>query len=70
MSGQLRVIVNGEQRRFSAPATLQTLLAELKLDPRTVVVEHDRRIVRRVDLAAAAVAEGDHVEIVHFVGGG
>lgn len=70
MSGAVAVIVNGTSRRVGAPATLRSLLDELDLDPRTVVVEHNRRIVRRDDLGAAAVAEGDQVEIVHFVGGG
>jgi thiamine biosynthesis protein ThiS len=33
-------------------------------------VEHNRRIVRRDELASRQVAAGDVVEIVHFVGGG
>jgi thiamine biosynthesis protein ThiS len=33
-------------------------------------VEHNRRIVRRGDLDQATLAEGDNVELVHFVGGG
>lgn len=70
MTGTVTVVVNGAPRRFAAPATLRSLLDELTLDPRTVVVEHNRRIVRRGELPAALVAEGDQVEIVHFVGGG
>jgi thiamine biosynthesis protein ThiS len=35
-----------------------------------VVVEHNRRIVRRDGLAGAVLAGGDEVELVHFVGGG
>jgi thiamine biosynthesis protein ThiS len=34
------------------------------------VVEHNREIVRRPRLAEVAVAAGDTVELVHFVGGG
>lgn len=70
MSAGTTVLVNGERRTFAAPATLATLLEQLKLDPRTVVVEHNRHIVRRGDLSGTAVSEGDQVEIVHFVGGG
>jgi thiamine biosynthesis protein ThiS len=66
----IAVTVNGETRRVPAPATLATLLAHLALDPRTVVVEHNRAIVRRIALADTPVAEGDAVELVHFVGGG
>lgn len=66
----LAVTINGERRETPAPATLASVLAQLGLDPRTVVVEHNRRIVRRPDLAATAVTAGDAIEIVHFVGGG
>jgi thiamine biosynthesis protein ThiS len=67
---ELDIIVNGEPRRVPGPATLADLLAHLKLDPRAVVVEHNREIVRRPRLAEVAVAAGDTVELVHFVGGG
>ena len=66
----LAVTINGEQRETPAPATLASVLQQLGLDPRGVVVEHNRRIVRRPDLAATAVTAGDAIEIVHFVGGG
>lgn len=67
---ELRVVVNGEERRVSGPATLLDLLAHLGLDPRTVVVERNREIVRRPRLGETALAEGDTIELVHFVGGG
>ena len=66
----LTVTVNGETRRVPGPATLLDLLAHLGLDPRTVVVERNREIVRRVRLGETMVAEGDSIELVHFVGGG
>jgi thiamine biosynthesis protein ThiS len=51
-------------------ASLLELLAALDLDPHSVVVEHNRQIVRRPALAEVHVAAGDAVELVHFVGGG
>jgi thiamine biosynthesis protein ThiS len=66
----LQIVVNGDQRRVPGPATLLDLLAHLGLDPRTVVVELNREIVRRPRLAETSLAEGDSVELVHFVGGG
>jgi thiamine biosynthesis protein ThiS len=62
--------INGEIREAPGHATLEELLAHLGLDPRGVVVEHNRTIVRRPQLGEVQVAEGDQVEIVHFVGGG
>ena len=64
------VVVNGELRQIADGATLLEVLAELALDPRAVVVEHNRRIVRRPGLADVTVAAGDAIELVHFVGGG
>jgi thiamine biosynthesis protein ThiS len=66
----LSVTVNGEPRQVPGPATLLDLLAHLGLDARTVVVERNREIVRRARLGETPVAEGDAIELVHFVGGG
>jgi thiamine biosynthesis protein ThiS len=52
------------------PATLLELLERLELDPRTVVVERNREIVRRARLGEVQVEAGDMIELVHFVGGG
>ncbi|MEP6688460.1 MAG: sulfur carrier protein ThiS [Gemmatimonadales bacterium] len=67
---ELAVTVNGETRRLPGPATLLQLLGHLGLDPRTVVVELNREIVRRARLGETSLADGDSVELVHFVGGG
>lgn len=64
------IVINGERKQISAGVTLLELLKELELDPRAVVVEHNRRIVRRAGLSDVTVAEGDAIELVHFVGGG
>ena len=67
---ELALTVNGELRRLPAPATVADLLGELGLTERTVVVELNRRIVRRHQVAETGLADGDVVELVHFVGGG
>ncbi len=67
---EIEILVNGEPRLVPAPATAADLLRHLGLDPRTVVVELNRRILRRPQLGDTAIAEGDAVELVHFVGGG
>ncbi len=67
---ELRITVNGDPRTVPGPATLADLLARLDLDPRAVVVEHNREIVRRPSLAETPLGDGDTVELVHFVGGG
>ena len=70
MKDTIDVVINGERRAISPGVTLLQLLAELALDPRAVVVEHNRHIVRRPALGDVRVASGDAIELVHFVGGG
>ena len=64
------VVINGERKRVTPGASLLDVLGQLQLDPRAVVVEHNRRIVRRPALGDVKVNEGDSIELVHFVGGG
>jgi len=66
----LRLILNGDPRLVPGPATLVDLLTHLGLDPRMVVVELNREIIRRPRLAEVTLQDGDQVELVHFVGGG
>jgi thiamine biosynthesis protein ThiS len=68
--GTITLTVNGERRRARAGTTLAGLLGELGLDPRAVVVEHNRAVVRRERLSGVVLTDGDAVELVHFVGGG
>lgn len=66
----MQLLINGEPREVSDAATVEALLRHLELDPRAVVVELNRVIIRRPAIASTPLAENDAVEIVHFVGGG
>jgi thiamine biosynthesis protein ThiS len=66
----IRVQVNGETRQMPGGLSLLDLLRHFELDPRAVVVELNQSIVRRPALESTRVADGDAVELVHFVGGG
>lgn len=70
MTATIDITVNGQRRSVARGATLLALLDALELDPRAVVVEHNRAIVRRPQLGDVSVAAGDAIELVHFVGGG
>lgn len=65
----MTVEVNGEAREVRA-RTIGELLIELGLEGVLVAVEKNRAIVPRAAHETTAIAEGDHLEIVHFVGGG
>jgi sulfur carrier protein len=67
----IALTVNGDPRSLAAGSSLSDLLASLKLDPRLVVIEHNRTILRDRDAYASLIlTDGDVLEIVHFVGGG
>jgi thiamine biosynthesis protein ThiS len=67
----ITLTVNGRPRTLAPGTTLSEFLASLKLDPRIIVVEHNREILRdRAAFPALVLADGDVLEIVHFVGGG
>ncbi len=66
----MTLLINGETRALPGIGTAAEMLTALGLDARAVVVEINRSIVRRPALATTPMAEGDVVEIVHFVGGG
>jgi thiamine biosynthesis protein ThiS len=70
VSDNLTIKANGEEREIARGSSLLDLLAMLDLDPRYVVVELNRNIVRRPELADTPLHDGDEVELVHFVGGG
>ena len=66
----MRVELNGESEELDEGTTLSTLVERLSLAPERVAVELNRAVVRRADWPATRLADGDRVEVVHFVGGG
>ena len=66
----MQITVNGERRDVTGPLTIEGLLQSLQLDPRLVVVEHNRKILKRPELSLTAIQPEDQLEIVRIVGGG
>ena len=66
----IEIHVNGRSRQVSLGASVANLLEQLEVDGRTVVVELNRQILRRTELADIGLESGDRVELVQFVGGG
>jgi thiazole synthase len=69
-SGSIALTLNGELRRFRIHATVADLVRDIGLDPAKVAVERNLEIVARSTLEDVVLADGDRLEIVHFVGGG
>ena len=66
----MHVTVNGERREVPEATTVRGLVELLGLTDGPVAVERNGAVVPRAEHAKAALAEGDVLEIVHFVGGG
>ena len=66
----MQVTVNGENRTLADALTIEDFLKQLRIDPRKVAVERNLEIVPKSAFGATAIAEGDNLEIVHFIGGG
>jgi thiamine biosynthesis protein ThiS len=64
------IYLNGEPREVPENSSLATLLAWLNLPADRVAVERNREIASRSTWAATLIQPGDHLEVVHFVGGG
>ena len=67
---QIAIMLNGEPRRIGGGMSVADLVREIDLDPKKVAVERNLEIVPRSTLADVMLADGDQLEIVHFVGGG
>jgi thiamine biosynthesis protein ThiS len=66
----ITIQLNGDPHELPGPATIADLLARLEIDPRRVAVERNFVVVKRDLYVSTALADGDQIEIVNFVGGG
>jgi thiamine biosynthesis protein ThiS len=66
----VRLTINGEARMVQGALDIAGLIAALELDARKVAVERNLEIVPRSAYGATRIADGDRIEIVHFIGGG
>jgi sulfur carrier protein len=68
----MHFLINGQSREFSLPenSRLENLIDALALKSDRVAVEYNGTIIARADWPKTPLANGDKIEIVHFVGGG
>jgi sulfur carrier protein len=66
----MTLTINGETRAVGDLRDLAALVTSLGLDPRKVAIERNLEIVPRSAYSATPIADGDRIEIVHFIGGG
>jgi sulfur carrier protein len=66
----IEIELNGEPYSLDAPLPVSSLLTELKLKPNRVAVEINRAVIPKAEYDRTIVQNGDHVEVINFVGGG
>ncbi len=66
----MKLLVNGEDVTLPEGTTVRSLLDTLDLGSGPVAVERNGEVVPRALHPTTPLAEGDKVEVVHFVGGG
>ncbi|MGC2235463.1 MAG: sulfur carrier protein ThiS [Pyrinomonadaceae bacterium] len=66
----MNILINGEDREISSEVNLTELLKTLSLPTERVAVELNKEVVRKKDWENIKIAEGDKLEVIHFVGGG
>ena len=69
-SGQIYVVVNGEDLSIEAGSTVSDLIAKLDLKPERVAIEYNGSILARSSWSDSRLEDGSRLEVVHFVGGG
>jgi len=67
---EIAIMLNGERRTLAAGTTIAALVESLVLPAGRVAVERNREIAVKSSWADVVLADGDQLEIVHFVGGG
>lgn len=66
----MQIWLNGEAVSLKPGANVAELVAGTGLDPRGVAIERNLAIVPRSAWESTALADGDRLEFVQFVGGG
>jgi thiamine biosynthesis protein ThiS len=66
----MNLTINGESRTLLEAESLGALVGQLGMKPDRVAIELNREIVPRDQWQQTRLRDGDHLEIVQFVGGG
>lgn len=66
----MHIRLNGEPYECPEALTITALLGQLGVEGNRVAVELNLGIVPKIEYATTVLKENDHVEVVHFVGGG
>jgi len=67
---ELLLRINGTDRRFDPPLTVEALVGKLGVEGKRIAIERNGEIVPRSRFGEVELADGDRLEVVVAVGGG
>ena len=66
----MKLRINGEERDFEEPLTIEALLVKLEIETKGTAVELNKEVVPRSRHGEVALTEGDTIEVITMFGGG
>lgn len=66
----MQIFVNGEESELREETALSHWVEALGLNPDTLVIEHNGKVLVKAEWQTTILRAGDRVELLHFVGGG
>ena len=64
------VFLNGQARQVPDNTALESLVEDLRLKPKMVLIEHNGRALLRHEWPTVQLSHGDRLEILRVVAGG
>jgi sulfur carrier protein len=65
-----KIQLNGKKISIKIKFTIHDLLKKYKLTNKKVAIEHNGKIISKINYKKKYLKKNDKVEIVHFIGGG
>ena len=66
----MKILINGETRQLGQSKTITTLVADLGLEPKMVLIEHNGIALHRSEWSTCILSEDDRIEILQVAAGG
>jgi sulfur carrier protein len=66
----VEITLNGEKRTLDPPLTITGLLQSLEINPQSVVVERNLKIIPHSKMKQETIQDADTIEIIRLVSGG
>ena len=69
-TSNILIKINGENKTVPLNTSILKLLESLKINKDRVVIEMNKKILKKEVFDSTMLSENDHLEVVTFVGGG